>query len=51
MSEALALTDAQYNITFVNRRFCDLFGYSIEEIIGQPLISLVHENTKENMRE
>ncbi|MEW8147095.1 MAG: PAS domain S-box protein, partial [Candidatus Thiodiazotropha endolucinida] len=51
MSEALALTDAQYNITFVNRRFCDLFGYSSEEIIGQPLISLVHENTKEYMRE
>lgn len=51
MSEALALTDAQYNITFVNRRFCDLFGYTSEEIFGQPLISLVHESTKENMRE
>ncbi|WP_316369580.1 PAS domain S-box protein [Candidatus Thiodiazotropha sp. CDECU1] len=49
MSEALALTDAQYNITFINQRFCDLFGYAGEEIIGQPLIDLVHENTKDIM--
>ncbi|MCU7856971.1 MAG: PAS domain S-box protein, partial [Candidatus Thiodiazotropha sp. (ex Lucinoma borealis)] len=51
MSEALALTDDQYHITFVNRRFCDLFGYTSEEITGQPLVSLVHENSKEMMRQ
>lgn len=51
MSEALALTDAMFNITFVNQRFCDLFGYTSEEIIGQPLIDLVHEDTKEIMRQ
>ncbi|MCU7947597.1 MAG: PAS domain S-box protein [Candidatus Thiodiazotropha sp. (ex Cardiolucina cf. quadrata)] len=51
MSEALALTDDQYRITFVNRRFCDLFGYTSEEITGRPLVSLVHENSKEMMRQ
>ncbi|MCU7931015.1 MAG: PAS domain S-box protein [Candidatus Thiodiazotropha sp. (ex Codakia rugifera)] len=51
MSEALALTDDRYQITFVNRRFRDLFGYANDEIIGRPLISLVHENSKEMMRQ
>lgn len=49
MNEALALMDTEYRITFVNRRFCDLFGYQEEEIIGRPLIDLVHQDTKELM--
>ncbi|MES9834195.1 MAG: PAS domain S-box protein [Candidatus Thiodiazotropha sp. DIVDIV] len=49
MSEALASTDANFIITFVNQRFCDLFGYSFDEIIGKPLIDLVHKDYKEIM--
>ncbi|MEJ2621872.1 MAG: PAS domain S-box protein, partial [Candidatus Thiodiazotropha sp.] len=49
MSEALASTDSNFRITFVNQRFCDLFGYSNDEIIGMPLIDLVHKDYKEIM--
>lgn len=50
MNEALALTDASYRITFVNRQFCDMFAYRSEEVIGMPLINLVHDEDKEMMR-
>jgi PAS domain S-box-containing protein len=33
--ESIFITDLKYNISFVNSAFCELFGYSISEIIGE----------------
>lgn len=50
MSEALALTDEQHRITFVNDSFCNMFGYSSEEVLTKPLLSFVHEDHLEVMK-
>lgn len=51
MSEALALTDAEHFITYVNESFCSMFGYSSDEVIGKHLLSLVHADDYDIMRE
>lgn len=42
MNEGLAMTDATYRITFVNRAFCDMFELEPEALIGRSLDALVH---------
>jgi len=42
MNEGLAMTDADYRITFVNQAFCDMFGLDPETLVGRPLNDLVH---------
>ena len=42
MNEGLAMTDADYRITFVNQAFCDMFGLDPEVLVGRPLHELVH---------
>jgi len=49
MSEALALTDDQHVITYVNESFCSMFGYSSEEAVGRHLLEFVHEEDKQLM--
>lgn len=51
MSEALALTNAEHRITFVNDSFCRMFGYSSDEVVNRPLLDFVHEDDKEAMNE
>lgn len=51
MSEALALTDNQHRITYVNESFCQMFGYTSDEVMGKQLLSLVHPDDHEMMRE
>ena len=51
MSEALALTDEQHCITYVNDSFCNMFGYSSDEVLRKPLLGLVHEDYEEAMHE
>lgn len=51
MSEALALTDDEHRITYVNESFCRMFNYSSEEVIGKPLLDFVHNDDKKLMRE
>lgn len=51
MSEALALTDDQHFITYVNESFCDMFGYTAEEVVGKHLLGFVHEDDYAIMRE
>ncbi|KAG1650468.1 Sporulation kinase A [Nymphon striatum] len=50
MSEALALTDNEHRITYVNDSFCQMFGYESEEVVGKYLLDFVHENDKEDMQ-
>jgi len=42
MNEGLAMTDAEYRITFVNQAFCDMFGLDPEALVGRALNELVH---------
>jgi len=51
MSEALALTDEKHCITYVNDSFCNMFGYTSEEVIGKELLSFVHDDYSAAMRE
>lgn len=51
MSEALAVTDDQHVISYVNQSFCDMFGYSSEEVVGRHLLTFVHDDDKEIMRD
>lgn len=51
MSEALAMTDKDYRITFVNRSFCDMFGYTVKETVRRPLLEFVHPDDRAMMAE
>lgn len=51
MNEGLAMTDAHYRITFVNRTFCQMFALDAGDVLGRPLLDLVHAQDKEMMRE
>jgi PAS domain S-box-containing protein len=51
MNEGLAMTDAHYRITFVNRRFCQMFVLDAGDVLGRPLLDLVHAQDKATMRE
>ena len=51
MSEALALTDDQHRITYVNDSFCRMFGYPSAEVTGKHLLDFVHGDSREHMRE
>ncbi len=51
MSEALALTDEQHCITYVNDSFCNMFGFTSEEVMNKPLLGFVHEDYQEAMHE
>ncbi len=51
MSEALALTDDQHRITFVNDSFCRMFGYTSDEVSSRHLLDFVHKDYREAMLE
>ncbi|MGB5969318.1 MAG: EAL domain-containing protein [Spirulinaceae cyanobacterium] len=36
MNEGLSLTDQQGRLYFVNRRYCEILGYSSAELVGKP---------------
>lgn len=47
MNEAVAVLDDRHVITYVNRRFCDMFGYREDEILERSLIEFVHEDDRD----
>ncbi len=51
MSEGMAMSDAEYRFTFVNDRFCEMLGYSQEEMLGQYLIDFVNEDDRPKFRQ
>lgn len=47
MNDGLAVIDEKATLTYVNRRFCDLLGYGMDELIGQPLTSFMDTSNQE----
>ncbi|OHE21080.1 MAG: aerotaxis receptor Aer [Sulfurimonas sp. RIFOXYD2_FULL_37_8] len=42
---AISQTDTEGNITFVNRKFCEISGYTVEELIGKNHSEIKHPDT------
>lgn len=51
MQGGVAILDLDENITYANDRFCDMFGYSREEIIAQGLNSIFAPNQQQIVQE
>jgi PAS domain S-box-containing protein len=51
MNEGLAFADKDYILTFFNERFCEMLGYSKEEMVGRHLIEFIHDDYKEFMKD
>ena len=42
---AISQTDIEGNITFVNRKFCEISGYTVDELIGKNHSKIKHPDT------
>jgi two-component system sensor histidine kinase DegS len=51
MTEGLVMIDQNGLFTFANQRFCEIFGYSREEIIGQPIREFLDPATQKILDE
>ena len=51
MNEGVGVADQDYNFTYVNDKFCEMLGYSPDEIIDHPLIEFVHDDFKGLMKD
>lgn len=47
MHEGVIASDVERRITFVNRQFCEMLGYSAEELLGKQISDFVTEESKE----
>lgn len=47
MNDGIAMVDENYLITFTNDKFCQMIGYSKDEITGQRLASLICEDERQ----
>jgi len=45
----ISQTDLEGNVTFVNRKFCEVSGYENDEILGQPLSIIYHPQMPETI--
>lgn len=48
--ESICVMDRTQSITFVNQRFADLLGYTVEEMIGEPITAAMHPDDLEDHR-
>ncbi len=46
LNEGIWMIDEQANTTFVNPRMAEMLGYTVEEMLGQPLFSFMDERGK-----
>jgi len=51
MNEGLGFADRNYNFTYVNQKFCEMLGYSQDELIGREFIQFVHGECREMMKD
>ena len=45
-NEGILITDNENIITYVNKKFADMLGYTIEEVIGRPIWGFISEEYK-----
>jgi len=45
-NEGILVIDENNNTSFVNKRFCEMFGYSFEEMMGKPMFDMLDEKGK-----
>lgn len=51
INESVSITDLNDNIIFVNKKFCETYGYSKEELLGKSILVLRSEkNDPENIK-
>jgi PAS domain S-box-containing protein len=48
--DTLAVLDQEGRVVDVNRRMCDMFGYSTDEVMGTPAVDFVAEESREEFR-
>jgi len=46
INECVSITDTQNKISFVNRSWCKVFGYSEEEVIGKGIALIISESNR-----
>jgi PAS domain S-box-containing protein len=46
---AISSDDSQGNLMYFNERYAEIFGYSMEELVKQPIWSLVHPEDRERV--
>ena len=49
ISESVCITDMDGKIIFVNNSFCNSYSYTYEEILGQPISTLISDKNPENI--
>ncbi|TEU03453.1 MAG: PAS domain S-box protein, partial [Candidatus Aminicenantes bacterium] len=47
---AILIDDKEGNVQYCNRKYADMFGYSLEEIGSKPIFSIVHPDDVERVR-
>ncbi len=51
MDEGLGVADAEYRFTYVNSRFAEMLGLTVEDMIGRSILAFVQEDYVEIMRD
>lgn len=51
MSEGFAIVDAQTVLSYVNIRFCEMLGFSLEEIVGKKVDALLNKKNRTILKE
>lgn len=51
MKEGLAESDANGQVTYVNRQFCRMLGYTRDELIGHPVCEHLDQTNREILKE
>ncbi len=51
MNDGLAVQDERGLVSYANHRFCEMLGYTREEVIGRPLASLMNKENFEIVNE
>lgn len=46
--KAVVVTDEEGILTFINDKFVDVFGWSKEEALGQPMVMIIPENLRDS---
>ncbi len=51
MNDGLIILDAEGSITYANDRYCEMMGYSRDEIVGQPIHNVLNETNHHILQE